>query len=65
MLPTHSGGPATPRNAGMDHLRARHDLDAIYCLDVDDVPHPRFLEIVSRTMASNPAADLVCTGFRP
>ena len=64
VLPDHSGGPATPRNAGAAHLLARHDLDGIWFLDSDDVPHPRFLEVVSRVMAEDPDADLVCTRFR-
>lgn len=63
ILPENSGGPATPRNVGADHLRKKHDLEAIWFLDADDIPHPRFLEVVSRSMKVNPEHDLYCTGF--
>ena len=63
VLPRNTGGPATPRNEGAAFLVAKHDVDAIWFLDADDIPHPRFLEVVSQAMEKNPEADLVCTGF--
>ena len=63
VLPTNSGGPATPRNEGAARLIDKHRPDAIRFLDADDIPYPRFLEMVDRTMRQEPDADLVCTGF--
>ena len=63
VLPKNSGGPATPRNEGAAILLGRHELDGIWFLDSDDVPHPRFIEMTSRAMDENPDADLVCTDF--
>ena len=64
VMPTNSGGPSTPRNEGAARLLEKHDLDGIWFLDADDVPHPRFIEIVSNAMDLNPEVDLVCTEFR-
>ena len=64
VLPTATGGPSLPRNEGAKRLLERHDLEGIWFLDADDLPDPRFLEVVSRVMAENPEANLVCTGFQ-
>ena len=63
VLLRNTGGPAVPRNEGTALLMAKQDLDAIWFLDADDIPHPCFLEVVSQAMERNPDADLVCTGF--
>lgn len=64
VLPENTGGPGTPRNIGAEKLLARTPLDAIWFLDADDVPDPRFLEIASGLLDRHPDADLIATGFR-
>ncbi len=64
VLPENTGGPAGPRNLGAALLRARTRLDAIWFLDADDVPDPRFVEVTRDLLHRHPAADLVATRFR-
>lgn len=63
VLPRNTGGPGAPRNVGAARLLDRHTLDAIWFLDADDVPDPRFIEVVMEAMCAHPEADLVATGF--
>lgn len=52
----NSGGPATPRNRGLDAARA----DWVCFLDADDIWYPTKLETVGRTIKSAPGLDAVC-----
>lgn len=63
-LPVNTGGPAGPRNEGAARLRDRRSLDAIWFLDADDVPDPRFIEVVRDLLKRDPDVDLVATRFR-
>lgn len=63
VLPSNTGGPATPRNQGLLKLLERRGLDAAWFLDADDLPDPRFLSAMSRTMGRYPDVDLVGTRF--
>jgi glycosyltransferase involved in cell wall biosynthesis len=53
---SNSGGPATPRNRGIEAARA----DWICFLDADDRWHEGKLKTVSEVIAAIPALDLVC-----
>lgn len=53
---SNSGGPATPRNRGIDLARA----DWICFLDADDLWHPGKLERTARAIRECPTADLFC-----
>jgi len=64
VLPRNTGGPGGPRNVGAAWLLDQGKLEAIWFLDADDVPDPRFLEVVRRLLVDHPEADLVTTGFR-
>jgi len=52
----NSGGPATPRNRGIDSSRA----DWICFLDADDLWYPDKLESVAEEIIRNPDSDLFC-----
>jgi glycosyltransferase involved in cell wall biosynthesis len=52
----NSGGPATPRNRGIDAATA----DWVCFLDADDLWHPDKLDQVARCIEGNPGADLIC-----
>ena len=52
----NSGGPATPRNLGIDHASG----DWICFLDADDIWHPRKLERVSLAMTGDVDAMVIC-----
>jgi len=52
----NSGGPATPRNRGIDAARA----DWICFLDADDLWYPDKLERVAEEIKRNPDSDLFC-----
>jgi glycosyltransferase involved in cell wall biosynthesis len=52
----NSGGPATPRNRGIDAAKA----DWICFLDADDNWYPDKLRTVAGIIAANPDVDLVC-----
>jgi glycosyltransferase involved in cell wall biosynthesis len=52
----NSGGPATPRNRGIEAARA----DWICFLDSDDRWHKDKLKKVAETIAANPGLDLIC-----
>lgn len=52
----NSGGPATPRNLGIDHAIG----DWICFLDADDIWHPRKLERVSLAMTIDVEAMVIC-----
>lgn len=62
--PVNSGGPGIPRDIGVDRLRARGSFDAIWFLDPDDVPDPRFLEMTSEMLERHPSASFAVTGHR-
>ncbi|MDQ6770846.1 MAG: glycosyltransferase [Gemmatimonadota bacterium] len=51
----NSGGPATPRNAGIDAAKS----DWISFLDSDDLWYPKKLEMVNRALSENPDVDAV------
>lgn len=53
---SNSGGPATPRNRGIDAARA----DWICFLDADDLWYPNKLEQTERAIRNDPATDLFC-----
>lgn len=53
---SNSGGPATPRNRGIEAAHA----DWICFLDADDRWYKDKLKTVAEVIASNPALDLVC-----
>ncbi len=63
VLPANTGGPAIPRNAGLVRLLENHAIDAVWFLDADDLPDPRFLAGMSEAMARHPEADLVGARF--
>lgn len=63
VLPSNTGGPATPRNAGLVRLLQEHAVDAVWFLDADDLPDPRFLAGMSGIMAGRPEVDLVGARF--
>jgi len=52
----NSGGPATPRNRGIDAAKT----DWVCFLDADDLWHPDKLDQVARCIEANPGADLIC-----
>jgi len=56
----NSGGPARPRNVGIE--RARGELVAL--LDADDTMLPGKLASQAAVFAARPEVDLVCTDFR-
>ena len=56
----NSGGPARPRNVGID--KARGELVAL--LDSDDMMLPGKLSAQAAVFAALPEVDLVCTDFR-
>ncbi len=53
---SNSGGPATPRNRGIDAATT----DWVCFLDADDLWHPDKLDQVARCIEANPGADLIC-----
>ena len=65
ILAENTGGPAAPRNAGAARLLARGSIDAIWFLDADDVPDPRFVSVVRDLARRHPEVDLLATGFEP
>jgi glycosyltransferase involved in cell wall biosynthesis len=52
----NSGGPATPRNRGIDAAKA----DWVCFLDADDLWYPDKLQRVSEAIAQKPDCDLIC-----
>lgn len=64
VLPENTGGPATPRNVGAAWMTDRHEVDAIWFLDDDDVPSPEFLAVMNGVMLAHPNAMLACSSFR-
>lgn len=52
----NSGGPATPRNRGIDAAKA----DWVCFLDADDLWYPEKLQRVSEAIAHHPDCDLIC-----
>lgn len=52
----NSGGPATPRNRGIDAAKA----DWVCFLDADDLWYPGKLQRVSEAIAQKPDCDLIC-----
>lgn len=52
----NSGGPATPRNRGIDAAVA----DWVSFLDADDLWHPRKLEEVHKAILADPSVDAIC-----
>jgi glycosyltransferase involved in cell wall biosynthesis len=52
----NSGGPATPRNRGIDAAKAGW----VCFLDADDLWYPEKLQLVSEAIAQNPDSDLIC-----
>ena len=52
----NSGGPATPRNRGIDASRG----DWICFLDADDIWYPEKLTIVAGAIGDHPDSDVVC-----
>ena len=63
VLPEGSGGPSQPRNRGAERLLAKGPLEGIWFLDSDDLPDPRFLSVVSRTLERHPDVGFVTTRF--
>ncbi len=63
VLPRPTGGPSQPRNEGAKRLLDRHNPDGIWFLDADDLPDPRFLEVVSRELDRHPGASMIATRF--
>ncbi len=63
VLPENSGGPARPRNVGADRLRSRHDIEAVWFLDADDLPAPGFLGTMARLFDDHPKAAMVFSDF--
>ena len=59
VLPKNTGGPGEPRNTGMDRIRARHELDAIWFLDADDIPAPAFLKVMDDLLQRHASAAMV------
>ncbi len=59
VLPKNTGGPGAPRNAGMDQIRARHELDAIWFLDADDIPSPAFLKVMDDLLQRHASAAMI------
>lgn len=52
----NSGGPATPRNRGIDSAKA----DWICFLDADDLWYPNKLKEVAEVIENNPKLDFIC-----
>jgi len=52
----NSGGPAVPRNRGIDEARA----EWVCFLDADDVWYPKKLEETRRVIYSEPSIDAIC-----
>jgi glycosyltransferase involved in cell wall biosynthesis len=52
----NSGGPATPRNRGIDAAKA----DWVCFLDADDLWYPYKLQRVCEAIAQHPDSDLIC-----
>ncbi|MDG2020515.1 MAG: glycosyltransferase family A protein [Phycisphaerales bacterium] len=63
VLPENSGGPGCPRNEGVDRLRSRHDIEAFWFLDADDLPFPDFLGTMARSLCDHPDAAMVSSHF--
>ena len=56
----NSGGPARPRNVGVDHARG----EFVALLDADDMMLPGKLAAQAAVFAALPEVDLVCTDFQ-
>ena len=59
VLPKNTGGPSEPRNAGVDRIQARHELDAVWFLDADDLPAPDFLKVMDDLLQRHSGAAMV------
>ncbi|MCP3860928.1 MAG: glycosyltransferase family 2 protein [Phycisphaeraceae bacterium] len=64
VLPENSGGPATPRNVGAAWMTDRHEVDAIWFLDDDDLPSAEFLGTMNGLLQTHPNTMLACSSFR-
>ena len=64
VLPENSGGPATPRNVGAAWMTDRHEVDAIWFLDDDDLPSAEFLGAMNGLLQAHPNTMLACSSFR-
>ena len=64
VLPENTRGPATPRNVGATWMTDRHEVDAIWFLDNDDVPSAEFLGTMNRLLRANPNTMLACSSYR-
>lgn len=62
VLATSSGGPATPRNHGYEHLGA--GCEAVCFLDHDDLVHPEFVRTAQATLELEPESALFAFRFR-
>lgn len=56
---SNSGGPATPRNVGIDNAKG----DYIFIFDADDLMLPGKLRLSIELLDENPSADLLFTNF--
>lgn len=64
VLPENTGGPATPRNVGAAWTTDRHEVDAIWFLDDDDLPSAEFLGAMNGLLQAHPNTMLACSSFR-
>ena len=64
VLPENSEGPATPRNVGAAWMTDRHEVDAIWFLDDDDLPSAEFLGTMNDLLQTHPNTMLACSSFR-
>ena len=55
----NSGGPARPRNIGLEHARG----EFVFIFDADDVMHPDKLALSLEAFLQHPQADLVFTNY--
>ena len=63
VLPENTGGPATPRNVGAAWMTDRHEVDAIWFLDSDDLPFADFLRTMNGLLQPHPNTMLACSSF--